>query len=87
MFITALAIIATCIASIAYIKIKNNESNKSDDLTIGDINKMKEYFNSIDDDERAEIIKIVKDESVREYKKAIREEAAAWAYIINNMSK
>ena len=66
-------------------EIKNNinKSNKE----ISDLNKMREYFNSIDDDERTEIIKIVKAESAREYKKAIREDAAAWAYIISNMSK
>ena len=79
--------IISAVACIIYIKIKNNESNKSDDLNADDINKMRDYFNSIDDDERAEIIKIVKEESAREYKKAIREEAAAWAYIINNMNK
>ena len=51
------------------------------------IDKMRDYFNSIDDEERAEIIKIVKAETAREYRETIKGDVYAWAYIISNMSK
>lgn len=64
-------------------KERINEMNKK----INDLNKMRDYFNSIDDEERDEIIKIVKAETAREYREAIAGDLYAWAYIISNMSK
>lgn len=64
-------------------KDRINEMNKK----INDLNKMRDYFNSIDDEERAEIIKIVKAETAREYRETIKGDVYAWAYIISNMSK
>lgn len=66
-------------------QIKNNINKRNKEIS--ELNKMRDYFNSIDDEERAEIIKIVKAETEKEYKKSIQGDVYAWAYIISNMSK